>query len=811
MSNTTNLGLFKHDNPPTNENQFDVEKSLNENWDKIDEFAGEQKDVNSKVTTQEQQIENLNEQYTQLNQGLQAANNQIGVLDSLKADRVETENQFKKFKTDQERQDKQINGLKDSAINITTDKQKSLHITDSSNLGAKILPFGNREQETRSGKNILNINSSELYKPNSTTIKIEENKINVTSNNNPVTSFASIPIDVEPNTDYMFSGIAKVVSNSLVGATSSYVKVREEKNSGSWVSGGQASISQNNTQNQELSFTFNSGEHTRVWLWLYIKTGDATGIISVDFSDLQVEKGTEQTEYEKYGESPSSQFPSPIKNVGDNINLINEENLLNYTPYGATVTSTVIQASTTRRGYLFECKPNTAYTIQRGDTTAPVFIAFCFDENPIENLQAKSTNGAYADTLAGPVDKKITFKTTANSKYIYVVTSTNEYTTPSVKAEEGEIATSYSPYNCGNIGISVFNKNWADGNRLAEEMKSFSSTASEEVVDGRQCVKFENSHFLKQDGFKGLKNNYKENTQYTISIQVRVTDVSVTSGKTLYLQIYDKQGNMIGFKNTEAKGKEWITLSYTMPKNTTLSYIAFSFGTFAYWYLDKDSIQIYEATDEGDCPVYEGQKIVFPLEEGQRLMLGDYLGEDEKIHHVRKQISLDETKDWKQSSVISSVFYLDLEENITQDTTKFSLICNQYVYGGILEDTVSNAKNNEIYGFISNSTLLKRIVLRNDNFTDLQSFKNSLSEQKGIPLILEFNLAEEETEDFTEEQKTVFEQLQNCDMYKPITNITTEDNMALIEAQYIADTKTYIDNKYNNLAQQIINQITGGN
>ena len=275
------------------------------------------------------------------------------------------------------------------------------------------------------------------------------------------------------------------------------------------------------------------------------------------------------------------------------------------------------------------------------------------------------------------------------------------------------------------------------------------------------------------------------------------------------MQAYNKNGEMIGSVRKDANGANWIDFTFTTNKNSTLSFIAFSFGTATYWYLDKDSIQIYEATDEGDCPVYEGQKIVFPLEEGQRLMLGDYLGEDEKIHHVRKQISLDETKDWKQSSVISSVFYLDLEENITQDTTKFSLICNQYVYGGILEDTVSNAKNNEIYGFISNSTLLKRIVLRNDNFTDLQSFKNSLSEQKGIPLILEFNLAEEETEDFTEEQKTAFEQLQNCDMYKPITNITTEDNMALIEAQYIADTKTYIDNKYNNLAQQIINQITG--
>lgn len=34
MSETTNLKLFKQDNPTTNTNNFDIEKTLNENWDK---------------------------------------------------------------------------------------------------------------------------------------------------------------------------------------------------------------------------------------------------------------------------------------------------------------------------------------------------------------------------------------------------------------------------------------------------------------------------------------------------------------------------------------------------------------------------------------------------------------------------------------------------------------------------------------------------------------------------------------------------------------------------------------------------------
>ena len=44
MSTTTNLGLFKHDNPATNTEQFDVDKALNQNWDKIDNGIGKDRD-----------------------------------------------------------------------------------------------------------------------------------------------------------------------------------------------------------------------------------------------------------------------------------------------------------------------------------------------------------------------------------------------------------------------------------------------------------------------------------------------------------------------------------------------------------------------------------------------------------------------------------------------------------------------------------------------------------------------------------------------------------------------------------------------
>lgn len=57
MSTTTNLGLFKHDNPATNTNAFDIKGALNDNWDKIDENAG---DVEQTLQQQSTSISSIN-------------------------------------------------------------------------------------------------------------------------------------------------------------------------------------------------------------------------------------------------------------------------------------------------------------------------------------------------------------------------------------------------------------------------------------------------------------------------------------------------------------------------------------------------------------------------------------------------------------------------------------------------------------------------------------------------------------------------------------------------------------------------------
>ena len=54
MSETKYLKLFKHDEPlESNESIFDIDKSLNQNWDKVDEYVEK---VNTEISNIQEKI-----------------------------------------------------------------------------------------------------------------------------------------------------------------------------------------------------------------------------------------------------------------------------------------------------------------------------------------------------------------------------------------------------------------------------------------------------------------------------------------------------------------------------------------------------------------------------------------------------------------------------------------------------------------------------------------------------------------------------------------------------------------------------------
>ena len=201
---------------------------------------------------------------------------------------------------------------------------------------------------------------------------------------------------------------------------------------------------------------------------------------------------------------------------------------------------------------------------------------------------------------------------------------------------------------------------------------------------------------------------------------------------------------------------------------------------------------------------YKGREYNLPVQ--KEMLLNDKFNllNNTEMNDWNK-IILNGTENWQQSSVVSSVFYLDIQ-NITQDKTKFELISNQYSYNGIIVNS-NQAKHNEIYGFISEGILRQRILLRNDNFTTLDSFKSALSE-KNMTL---YYVTSTTTELYlTQEQKQVLNELNNLELFKGTNNIYTEQDLALLQLDYTADTKMYIDNKILSQNKEILN-VAGGN
>lgn len=192
----------------------------------------------------------------------------------------------------------------------------------------------------------------------------------------------------------------------------------------------------------------------------------------------------------------------------------------------------------------------------------------------------------------------------------------------------------------------------------------------------------------------------------------------------------------------------------------------------------------------------EQQTVTFPLAENQKLMLGDYLASD-GIHHVRKQIELDGTEGWvlytgyANNAEKGYCYYLNITDcKIVKDTSISTHFKN--VFGAYQEST-------GYVGAFSDNLNVKNKYFISDKET-LEQFKTYLAQQKqaGTPVIIEYELAEEEIEPYTEEQQEAYNQLKQLTAYEEETNIySTNSTSPIFKVTYIEETTEKIENEGN--------------
>lgn len=833
---TTHYNLKK---PAKNENyNIDVANQNNDIIDeklygKVDKKAGKDLSTNDFTNEYKKKLDTLNnyddadviKQITNFNERVgkvEEANTEISKNVEVLQEEQTTQNenieknaegiaQNKKDVDEELTKIKKENSLLKSQIPTGTASGNNIHLGDSSNIDFEWKLRGGSKQTTRSGYNLANLDADSFVK----------NDVTVTNNGDGSwtfngTSSSSGDLILTKNillnnkiyqfedTKYLFKTI--VVSGSFSNPDKVIVQTS--------AMGQDNGVDNFATLYNKLSdgvfvniFNKKSTSHlSRFELYCGPNVTFSNYTIKILFAKTD----NQELEWQQYGASPSVEFLSKIENVGDKINILNKD-VVNATN---NLRSNVLE---TGRRLIANNAGNYTYGAFKlggrellGETLGVHADIKTSSGNPRISIFAGNSSSLTKSLLGVVLSASgtgyITLPSSLSdeldtiSAVLYVTTDTSvvagtyvEYTNLKVQVGDGEVI--YSDYKKANIQMTKCNENYGNAELLYNQMSDFYSAAvRKEIVDGKNCIVFNNTAFRGDKGFSGLHFNYKKNTRYVIRGKFRVYDTSITSGGDLWVMALNKDNASIGYSRAQAKGSEWIQFSFFTNINFSFDHIAFSYGTGTYWCLDMDSLEIYEGTSVREVPKSQVQTITFPLEEGQKLYEGSYLAAD-AIHNKRKQIVLTGNENIFESQLGTYQTFGIVISGIKQGTKLMSNYFTSY-------PTITDIKYK---AGMTNNNAADRLYISNGESSKTEEFKAWLSQRldEGIPVIIEYELATEEIIPYTPEQQKVIDTALHT--YKNITNISVDNELATLDITYKKDIETMFNNQAKEYNERLSN------
>ena len=341
----------------------------------------------------------------------------------------------------------------------------NIELTDSANVDLVSLKLdGKSTQETRSGKNLFDINKQykvgQSFTYNGITITYNENGY-ITLNG---TASANGDINIVPN-DYTITLDKDIylcfeALSGSVNIPSRGVSVQAINKSGASIWKYNA-----NANNPIMKVPYSNIASIK-WIRVSLNPG-----LSFNNYKFRFWVSTENNlDYEPYGASPSPDYPSEIENVKGK-NLFDKDNANKINAYF----SDVIYGNSANKVLWMPIEHNKTYTISKVLST--VFAtAFTIDEPKVGVT-------LYERTAQHTSTKKTMTNTDYNYLVVYYWASTDTLSEQeildSIQIEEGSVATRYVPY--GNIQIVETGKNLFDkdnvnsGYRLGPDGKYFAN------------------------------------------------------------------------------------------------------------------------------------------------------------------------------------------------------------------------------------------------------------------------------------------------------------------------------------------------
>ena len=300
--------------------------------------------------------------------------------------------------------------------------------------------------------------------------------------------------------------------------------------------------------------------------------------------------------------------------------------------------------------------------------------------------------------------------------------------------------------------------------------------------------------------------NIKENTAYSFNL---ICKSNVTQEHNVNFSAEYTDGSVEVLSRNRRTDTNEFSCVFTTDSLKTLVCIRTSWTEGYVVYLKIEGSMILEGEYTADnMPEYQphqSQQITFPLAEGQRMYKDSYLADD-GVHHKRGVKVFDGTENWQYNSTYK-VFWGGLNrlgfDYLPTQKGYITKVSNYFSY------YPQNGNNNTLDDGIyenSDTNSLSQILIHLASITSLSDFKAYLAEQyaNGTPVIVEYELAEEIIEPYTEEQQLVYNEINKAHSYKNVTHIfSTDETSPIVDVTYRKDLETMFNN--------INNAILGGN
>lgn len=772
--------------------QFDVQGYLNENWDKIqdivdnnaEELMQAQKDISTlkednktnkssidvlkkSNETRDGKISKNTEDIKIINKSLENINTKDKEQDGKITLNKES---IKEIQAENERLREDIKSI----ATIGEASGENIHLEDSSEARCEIKICGNHQQDTREGYNQFKITSTQTQSAGVTITKIDESSV----------SYQGTTIGMFTHMLVVYDGKGLEITKQMYlkafgNLTNAILSVKLIKNG--------------KTESSYLRVSpdliLSAGD---VLQQIYVQQQNTGILVSGTLQVLLTDYENKDKPYEQYGTSPSIDYPSPVKSVGDNVNLFPGWEM------GTIDTATgnkITDPYYIRSVDFIPILPNIDYTIYS-------INSFGFDSlNTALRLYDKDKKYLGSQYLGEILEKNLTFKITNLDARFMIPTSTNgqKNVIPGnakvdIKLEKGIIATPYSSYNYGSAKVDIVNENIFN----TENVKSTSEVS---VVDNKNGV----LELQGVNGFwKGITTTQKIETGKRVYIKCKVVEGTGSSGN---IGIKDTNGDDI-LENYKVSNN-LISCSFISKGITKIFFRCnrtSNNGNIKY----SDIMFSYE-----DIDYVPNQEQSYLVDVQQPMFEGDtFVKQDGKWYekHNWKTMSFDGQNmgsqaggsfaDFKENGNIVRVFEI---KDLLISSVRNDIFCDKLPRQA---DSMWNGKSTGIQSWQGQNKILISLPfddvekkygqkLTVDNY--VTAFYMYLQDEV---LIISYLLAEPKLLECTEAQSKVLDEIYNkAHTYKNITNISAESSEVnpIINVKYLKEAET----EHNKLQAQI--------